>query len=263
MRNKIFCITGKLGTFAQKKDAYTQIMQHGGVATDSLNKSCNYLVIGSKGNSNWTTAKKGGKLLKTESWIEEGIKIKIITEEDLHLLLENNEIVEGSAEWHNMKKSGKSWEIKSPKVIKEEFADFVLSTNLNSDSDIQGSYIFKIDYSIKCTYEEEEKYRAQIVAFNQEFLSLELPNLINISSKPALWEGLGDMVYVQLSKVFLVNPEEIDIHKKAHVILEEIKNNQSESKYKQRLSLRLWHTQSYYGYKWNEELKRRRIMKNK
>jgi hypothetical protein len=91
IKDKLFCITGGLENFPVKKDAYSEIIHHGGNTTDRISNACDFLILGAKGNPNYAQGKKGNKQLKAEKWATQGYPIKIISENQFVALLEDSE----------------------------------------------------------------------------------------------------------------------------------------------------------------------------
>lgn len=91
INGKLFCITGGLENFPLKKDAYEEIMHHGGNTTNKVSSACDFLILGAKGNPNYAQGEKGNKQLKVENWAAKGYSIKIISENQFVSLLEDSE----------------------------------------------------------------------------------------------------------------------------------------------------------------------------
>lgn len=241
---KVFCITGILGHFKNKKEAYTEILQRGGVSSDKLTVDCDYLVIGSKGNANWLKGKKGSKIISAEKRIAKGLPIKILTEEHLLALLEDSPIInEEEYEYAQKSESGK---YKSSSKIKY-FEQNNLKISENITENVEG-HILKIDYSISCHSTNEEKAQAEINNILSNFLTFHNPNFIKQSSVPAFWTTKKDEVLIEFSKVIFFE-NSIKSLASTEQLLNYTKGLQDSCS--RNLSIRLWHKGSYNGERWH------------
>jgi hypothetical protein len=98
IKGKLFCITGSLENFSLKKEAYEEIIHHGGNFTDKITNACDFLILGAKGNPNYAQGRKGNKQLKAEKWASQGLPIRIISENQFVGFLEASEEV-NSEDW--------------------------------------------------------------------------------------------------------------------------------------------------------------------
>lgn len=78
---RTFCITGVLKR-GNREDLQNAIRKLGGIATDSLNKKTDYLIVGDNGNPAWAFSCYGRKVEKALSMRKEGHTIMLIHEFD-------------------------------------------------------------------------------------------------------------------------------------------------------------------------------------
>lgn len=75
------CLTGASVRYT-KAEWKIRIEEKGGIFNDSLIKKVNYLVICNKGNPHWANMSYGRKFEQALKWKNEGLDIKILTEDD-------------------------------------------------------------------------------------------------------------------------------------------------------------------------------------
>lgn len=76
---RTFCFTGVFD-FGQRSLCQEATIQRGGVASNSVTKKLNYLVIGNVGSEVWRHSSFGAKIVKAVEYREAGTKIAIISE---------------------------------------------------------------------------------------------------------------------------------------------------------------------------------------
>ena len=141
-----FCFTGKLAELIRAQ-AEIEVRARNGFTQDGINKELNYLVIGSIPSTAWKHGNYGNKIEKARQLIREGADLKIISETDFMLSLENTVATESGI-------------IDEKILIIRYFARF-----LNGDIDITGleNYLEKLkqtsDSHISATIEEAFIYR--------------------------------------------------------------------------------------------------------
>ncbi len=78
---KTVVFTGALSTM-ERKDACQIVLNLGGIPEDNLTKKTNYLIIGDSGFGSTVKSGKSSKMLKAEKYIEKGIDISVLSEQD-------------------------------------------------------------------------------------------------------------------------------------------------------------------------------------
>ncbi len=86
--NKSFCFTGKLAEL-KRTQAEREVRSRNGFSQKVINKELDYLVLGSIASSGWKHGNYGNKIVKAKSLIDNGEKLKIISEKDFMQGLEN------------------------------------------------------------------------------------------------------------------------------------------------------------------------------
>ena len=86
---RLFCITGKLQSFAKKKDAWREITKRGWHVTDTLTRSCDVLVVADSA----LTGPPTGKIRSAQCAIKEGSPLEIIGEAEFLDRLNKNPII--------------------------------------------------------------------------------------------------------------------------------------------------------------------------
>ena len=80
---KNFMLTGDF-SHGSREEVIAFIQAMGGVMLKSVTKSCDYLVVGSKGSDKWTFGNYGGKVRKAMDWQAKGAPIRIVSEATLY-----------------------------------------------------------------------------------------------------------------------------------------------------------------------------------
>jgi DNA polymerase-3 subunit epsilon len=80
LKGEIFVFTGKMFSIV-RKDAIKEIERRGGKCEENVTKRTTYLVVGQENNEQ-VSGSKSTKLRKAEKYIEEGIPIIILNEEE-------------------------------------------------------------------------------------------------------------------------------------------------------------------------------------
>ena len=86
--NVSFCFTGKLAEL-KRTQAEREVRARNGYSQKVINNQLNYLVIGSIPASGWKHGNYGNKIIKVKQLIESGSELKIISEKDFMIALEN------------------------------------------------------------------------------------------------------------------------------------------------------------------------------
>ena len=86
--NKSFCFTGKLAEL-KRTQAEREVRSRNGFSQKVINKELDFLVLGSIASSGWKHGNYGNKIVKAKDLIENGEKLKIISEKDFMQGLEN------------------------------------------------------------------------------------------------------------------------------------------------------------------------------
>lgn len=79
-KEQVFCFTGAMATMIRRK-AMEAVEQKGGNVTNKISKKVDYLVLGCMGSRDWLHSTHGLKIEKAVKMREQGIPIKIISEE--------------------------------------------------------------------------------------------------------------------------------------------------------------------------------------
>ncbi|MCP4159146.1 MAG: hypothetical protein GY760_03655 [Deltaproteobacteria bacterium] len=95
LKKQSFLFTGKMATLV-RKDAQNKVKEAGGKISSSVNKSLSYLVIGDEGSPLYEEGKKGSKQLKAESFISDGVDLKIISETSFINMISGKEVSAGN-----------------------------------------------------------------------------------------------------------------------------------------------------------------------
>lgn len=83
-----FCFTGKLGEL-KRTQAEREVRARNGYSQNVINNELTYLVLGSIPSMGWKHGNYGNKIVKAKQLIENGASLKIISEKDFMLGLEN------------------------------------------------------------------------------------------------------------------------------------------------------------------------------
>lgn len=78
---KHICITGDFN-YGERKSVIELFTKAGGIIDNGVKKSTDYVVVGSNGSANWRTGNYGTKIQKALQYIDKGINITIIEEEN-------------------------------------------------------------------------------------------------------------------------------------------------------------------------------------
>ena len=81
-KDEFVCLSGDFN-FGKKSDVTKEIELKGGKVISSVNKQTTILLVGSKGNANWSMGNYGTKVEKALEKRNKGINIKIYKEEDI------------------------------------------------------------------------------------------------------------------------------------------------------------------------------------
>lgn len=79
--NKTFCFTGKLAEL-KRTQAEREVRARNGFSQKVINKDLDYLVLGSIPSSGWKHGNYGNKIVQAKQLIEQGDKLKIVSEKD-------------------------------------------------------------------------------------------------------------------------------------------------------------------------------------
>ncbi len=86
--NKSFCFTGKLAELSRSQ-AEKEVRARGGLSTNSISTDLDYLVIGSIPSVGWKHGNYGRKIEKAQELIINNSKLKLVSEDDYMIALEN------------------------------------------------------------------------------------------------------------------------------------------------------------------------------
>jgi hypothetical protein len=86
--NKSFCFTGKLAEL-KRTQAEREVRARNGYSQKVINNELSYLVLGSIPSTGWKHGNYGNKIVKAKQLIENGADLKIISEKDFMVGLEN------------------------------------------------------------------------------------------------------------------------------------------------------------------------------
>ncbi len=86
--NKSFCFTGKLAEL-KRTQAEREVRARNGFSQKVINNKLTYLVLGSIPSTGWKHGNYGNKIVKAKQLIENGADLKIISEKDFMVGLEN------------------------------------------------------------------------------------------------------------------------------------------------------------------------------
>jgi len=86
--NKSFCFTGKLAEL-KRTQAEREVRARNGYSQKVINNELTYLVLGSIPSTGWKHGNYGNKIVKAKQLIENGADLKIISEKDFMIGLEN------------------------------------------------------------------------------------------------------------------------------------------------------------------------------
>ena len=86
--NKSFCFTGKLAKL-KRTQAEREVRARNGYSQKVINNELTYLVLGSIPSTGWKHGNYGNKIVKAKQLIENGVDLKIISEKDFMVGLEN------------------------------------------------------------------------------------------------------------------------------------------------------------------------------
>jgi hypothetical protein len=91
LKNKTICFTGKLAELT-REEAEKESRARSGLTQKSINKKLDYLVIGSIPSNGWKFGDYGNKIVKARQIIEDGAKLKMISEDEFMESLENHPV---------------------------------------------------------------------------------------------------------------------------------------------------------------------------
>ena len=86
--NKSFCFTGKLAEL-KRTQAEREVRARDGLTQKVVNMELDYLILGSIASTGWKHGNYGNKIVKAQQMIEDGSKLKIISEKDFMRSLES------------------------------------------------------------------------------------------------------------------------------------------------------------------------------
>lgn len=86
--NNSFCFTGKLAEL-KRTQAEREVRARNGYSQKVINHELTYLVLGSIPSTGWKHGNYGNKIVKAKQLIENGADLKIISEKDFMIGLEN------------------------------------------------------------------------------------------------------------------------------------------------------------------------------
>lgn len=86
--NNSFCFTGKLAEL-KRTQAEREVRARNGFSQKVINHELTYLVLGSIPSTGWKHGNYGNKIVKAKQLIENGADLKIISEKDFMIGLEN------------------------------------------------------------------------------------------------------------------------------------------------------------------------------
>lgn len=86
--DKSFCFTGKLAEL-KRSQAEKEVRARGGLTTNSISVNLDYLVIGSIPSAGWKHGNYGRKIEKAQELIASNNKLKLVSEDDYMIALEN------------------------------------------------------------------------------------------------------------------------------------------------------------------------------
>lgn len=86
--NKSFCFTGKLAEL-KRTQAEREVRARNGYSQKVINNELTYLILGSIPSTGWKHGNYGNKIVKAKQLIENGADLKIISEKDFMIGLEN------------------------------------------------------------------------------------------------------------------------------------------------------------------------------
>ncbi|RTR26558.1 hypothetical protein EKG37_21035 [Robertmurraya yapensis] len=87
LKDETFVFTGKL-SFLVRKEAIKEVLLRSGKCNDYVTKKTTYVVAGLEDFQNFIKGTKSTKLKKAEKYITNGVKLKIINEQEFLELLE-------------------------------------------------------------------------------------------------------------------------------------------------------------------------------
>ncbi len=254
INGKLFCITGGLGNFPLKKDAYEEILHHGGDTTDKITNACDFLILGAKGNPNYAQGKRGNKQLKAEAWAAKGYPIKVISENQFIALLESTEELSEEAWGKNLiglnapspgieRNTRDGLEISSSFWIPKESIHQVLRIEFTTG---------ETDKSIIDNWHKPlQKIKAILSSYDMK-------NLIRTELIPAGWARddssrfLPDRFLLTCRIIALLDTAERK--ERAHEIIEDATRLLIEHNMEGKLSLRIWDESYRYGKYWINKL---------
>ena len=79
--NKVFVLTGDFD-YGSRAEVFKYIENQGGICKKGITKSTDYLIIGAKGSPSWGYGNYGDKIKKAKEYIDKGVSISIISEND-------------------------------------------------------------------------------------------------------------------------------------------------------------------------------------
>ncbi len=86
--NKSFCFTGKLAELSRSQ-AEKEVRARGGLTINTISTNLDYLVIGSIPSAGWKHGNYGRKIEKAQELIASNNKLKLVSEDDYMIALEN------------------------------------------------------------------------------------------------------------------------------------------------------------------------------
>lgn len=253
IKNKLFCITGGLENFPLKKDAYEEIRHHGGNTTDSIKNTCNFLILGAKGNPNYSQGEKGNKQLKAETWAAQGHPIKVISENQFVGMLEACE--ELSEESWGVDVSGES---SSRPSIERNLINGIEISKLYWTPKPNIRQVLRVEFKSHRSDEEIiELWRPSLQKTKSILGNHNLKNSVRTEVIPATWfdgaKSCDDEDVILSCRIIalLETPEERAL---AQEIAEDITNSLFENEIEGKLSLRIWDETYRYGRHWIKKL---------
>lgn len=209
--NKHVCVTGDFN-YGSRDEVTKLIESVGGIIDKGVKKATDYVVVGSKGSSNWKTGNYGSKIQKALELNDKGSDIKIVEENDFIPMLNNMTNENNDEESLDANESDDSWKERIQSMLNDMVKEYelpdqslYLKTNYGRTSEKITSYSVSI-------YEPEypPNPRSKVITKNQ--------TVLNIKEKKDSLELIigkiqfGDIAVPENAEVKFLQSDEDNVH---------------------------------------------------
>ena len=171
--NKHICVTGDFN-YGSRDEVIKLVESAGGIIDKGVKKATSYVVVGSKGSSNWKTGNYGSKIQKALELNGKGSDIKIVEEDDFIPMIQN--ITNDNYDDINVdgNEADSAWKDSIQKMLDEMVVEYELpeqSLYLKANTGRTSENITSYSVSI---YEPEypSNKRSKVITKNQTVLNI-------------------------------------------------------------------------------------------